>query len=137
MHDHARSVMRYVLAALLIAAGINHFVKPAFYVSIMPTYLPWHAELVFISGVIEIGVGVLLFFPAAGVFGRWSAIALLMAVFPANVHMAMHPELFPQFNPVVMWLRVPFQALLVAWVYWCTQPGRASFVSSRAIGSAA
>lgn len=116
-----RAVMRWLLAGLFVAAGAMHFVRPQFYVSAMPPYLPWHMELVYLSGVIEIALGVLLPVPRVRPLAAWGMIALLVAVFPANVHMALNPDLFPTFPPAVLYARLPLQGVLVAWAWWFTR----------------
>ena len=115
---------RSVFGAFFILAGANHFRATGFYVSIMPDYLPWHLQLVYVSGVAEIALGVLLFSRRFGALAAWGTIALMVAVFPANLYMALNSELYPQFTPFMLWLRVPFQVLLMAFAYWLTQPGR-------------
>jgi uncharacterized membrane protein len=114
-------VTRYLLGTLFVAAGINHFVNTAMYVSIMPPYLPWHLELVYISGVAEMGLGFLLLFNRFAVVASWGLIALCVAVLPANVHMAMHAELYPSLPASGLWLRLPAQGLLIAWAWWYTR----------------
>ena len=124
-HSRVRRFFRYLLAIAFIAAGVMHFVKPEFYVAIMPPYLPWHLELVWISGFFEIlgGVGVLFPQPIRRWAG-WGLVALLVAVFPANLHVALNDigvggrAASPLFN----WLRLPFQIVFIAWVLWCTNP---------------
>src|SRR3954451_19842014 len=91
--------MRWLLGILFMAAGANHFINPDFYARIMPPYLPWHLELVYLSGVLEILFGTLVLIPTLAPFASWGLIALLIAVFPANIHMALHPELYPEFSP--------------------------------------
>lgn len=115
-----KSSSRWLLGILFIAAGLNHLVSPRFYVKIMPPYLPWHLELIYISGAFESLLGILLLVPGTRRLAAWGLIALLVAVFPANLHMAMHPELFPNFEPWMLWARLPFQAVLIAWAYWYT-----------------
>lgn len=102
-------------------AGANHFRDPAFYVSIMPAYLPWHLQLVYVSGVAELVVGALLLFRRSRRIAAWAAIALMIAVFPANLQMALHPDLYAQFSPVALWLRLPLQGVLILWAYWFTR----------------
>jgi uncharacterized membrane protein len=114
-------VMQCLLGVLFVLAGINHFVNPDFYVKIMPPYLPWHQQLVAVSGVAEVILGVLLLIPKCTVPAAWALIALLMAVFPANLHMALNAELYPQFSPLVLWARLPLQLVLIAWSYWFTR----------------
>ena len=113
-----KTPLRWLFGILFILAGLNHFRDPNFYVSIMPPYLPWHRELVAISGVAEIALGALLMFRRWAGLAGWGLIAVLVAVFPANAHMAMHPELYPSISPVALWLRLPVQGLLIAWAYW-------------------
>jgi uncharacterized membrane protein len=112
---------RYLFGVLFIAAGLNHFVNPTFYLAMMPPYLPWHSELVAISGVAEAALGVLLLFRRWAVWAAWGLIALLVAIFPANVHMALHPELYPSISPLWLWLRLPLQPILIAWAWFFTR----------------
>src|SRR5262245_45547889 len=116
-----RPVMRWLLALLFVLAGVNHFRDPTFYVRIMPPYLPWHLPLVYVSGACEIALGVLLVIPRTSRLAAWGLIALLVAVFPANVHMAMNPQDFPKFSPAALYVRLPLQVVLVAWAYWFTR----------------
>ena len=102
-------------------AGLNHFRSTDFYVRMMPPYLPWHLFLVYLSGVCEIVLGAALPIPSTRRAAAWGLIALLIAVFPANVSMALHPELFPEFSAALLWVRLPVQALLVAWAYRYTK----------------
>ncbi len=114
-------VMRWLFGIAFILAGMNHFRVPDFYVAIMPPYLPWHLELVYLSGVFETLLGVLLLIPQTTVLAAWGLIALLIAVFPANIQMALHPEEYSRFSPVVLWLRLPLQAIFIAWAWWLTR----------------
>jgi uncharacterized membrane protein len=113
-------VMKVLFGVLFILAGLNHFRDPDFYEKMMPPYLPWHLQLVYLSGACEAALGVLLLIPQCSILAAWGLIALLVAVFPANVHMALHTELYP-YSPVVLWLRLPLQGLLIAWAYWFTR----------------
>jgi uncharacterized membrane protein len=113
-------VLRNVLGVALLIAGANHFRDPAFYVSIMPPYLPWHLALVYISGVAEMAIGAMLFSRALQRIAAWGAIALFIAVFPANLQMALHPEMYPQFSEAALWLRLPVYALLIGWAFVLT-----------------
>ena len=113
-------VMQWLLGLLFIVAGANHFRDPKFYVPMMPPYLPWHRELIYLSGACEIVLGGLLLVPRYSPYAAWGLIALLVAVFPANLHMALHPADFPKFSETGLWLRLPVQGLLIAWAYWFT-----------------
>lgn len=110
------------LSLFFVAAGINHFLNPDFYVAIMPPYLPALGELVYLSGAFEVIGGVAVLVPAVRAAAGWGLILLLLAVFPANLHMALNPELFPDVSPTALYLRLPLQALFIAWAYWATRP---------------
>jgi uncharacterized membrane protein len=113
--------MRCLLGILFVAAGTNHWLNPEFYLRIMPPYLPWHLELVYLSGLFEVIFGALVVIPRYARWAAWGLIALLVAVFPANIHMAVNSELFHQFHPAILWARLPLQGVLIAWAYWFTR----------------
>jgi len=110
-----------IFALFFIVAGANHFLNPDLYLKIMPPYLPWHYALVLISGAAEVALGVLLLVPRLQQLAAWGSVALLIAVFPANIHMAMHPEMYPDIPVFALWLRLPLQALLVYWALLYTR----------------
>jgi uncharacterized membrane protein len=114
--------IRTLMALAYVAAGINHFLHPDFYLAIMPPWLPAHAMLVAISGVAEIFLGLgILFYPTRRL-ASWGIIALLIAVFPANVQMAIN--YYQDGNPR-LWLallRLPLQGLLIWWAWLYTRP---------------
>ena len=119
----AKSVALVLLGLFFIAAGANHFVHPVFYLRIVPGYLPDHALLVAISGVCEFlgGIGVLI--PRTRRLAEIGLIALLIAVFPANVQMAQHPELYADIGSVLsFYIRLPLQLAIIAWVWWVARP---------------
>lgn len=114
-----RLVALIVLVIFFVAAGINHFVHPDTYIRIVPPWLPAPALLVQISGICEVlgGIGVLV--PYTRRFAGAGLIALLVAVFPANVQMAQHPELYADIGAAaVFYARLPVQIVLIAWVWW-------------------
>ncbi len=113
-------VGQWTLAALFVVAGIGHFVTTDAYMRIMPPYLPWHRPFVLVSGVFEVALGVLLLIPRTTRFAAWGLVALLVAVFPANVHLYLHQEIWP-LPPVVHLLRLPMQAVLILWAYGYTR----------------
>lgn len=121
-----KTPLKYLLGLFFILAGLNHFINPDFYLNIMPAYLPWHLPLVYLSGLIEMVFGVLLLFPAFTVIAAWGLIALLFAVFPANVHMAMNPE-FYNYPEIALWLRLPLQGVLILWAFWYTRSPQRRF----------
>ncbi|MCH7577551.1 MAG: DoxX family protein [Chloroflexi bacterium] len=101
-----RRVRRFALLALsafFVVAGANHFVKPDFYLGIMPPYLPAHLELVYVSGFFEILGGTAVLVPSVRGRAGWGLILLLLAIYPANIHMALHPELFPDIPAFVLY----------------------------------
>lgn len=106
-----------VMAVLYILAGVNHFIMPKFYMRIMPWHIPFHRFMVLASGLIEIGLGVLLLVPAYKTLAAWGIIALLVAIFPANIHHLTSRK--PGEGPPawVLWLRLPIQGLLIWWAY--------------------
>jgi uncharacterized membrane protein len=116
-----KTLTRFAFGAAFVVAGLNHFRNPGFYVGIVPAYLPWPLALVYLSGVAEIVLGAMLLFSQWTVMAAWGLIALLIAVFPANVHMAMHPDLYPSISPTALLIRLPVQGLLVAWAYCYTR----------------
>ena len=105
------------MAILYVLAGINHFIHPEGYMKIMPPWLDNHAFLVAISGVIEIVLGLLLLPNLTRRFAVWGIIALLIAVFPANIQMALDYYDTHDPNLWIAILRLPIQILLIWWAY--------------------
>jgi len=114
---------KYLLAIFMIVAGTMHFANPAFFLKIVPPYLPLHKELVFISGVFEVLLGILLVVPKTSRMAAWGIVALLIAVFPANLYLYQHQDILPA-SPVVHLLRLPLQGLFILWAYWHTRPAK-------------
>jgi uncharacterized membrane protein len=110
------------LAAFFINVGIDHFINPDFYLSIMPPAFPLHLEAVYISGLFEVlgGLGVLI--PRLRKFSGWGLIALLIAVYPANIYMALTPEAFPDVPLSALYIRLVFQFIFFYWAYLVTRP---------------
>jgi uncharacterized membrane protein len=114
---------RRLLAALMVTMGVLHFVAADTFASIVPDYLPWHFPLVYSSGIAEAGLGLLLLSERTRWLAAWGCIALFLAVFPANIYWAMHPELrvaglpawLPQPTETALWLRLPLQLVLIGW----------------------
>jgi len=115
-----KTALRYLLSATVIAAGILHFARPEKFVAIVPDWLPAHRVLVAVSGFFEILGGVGLLVRRVRTAAAWGLVALFVAVFPANVNMALN-KIFLD-NPWILWGRLPFQAVLVAWAWWFTRP---------------
>ena len=108
---------RALLGATFLTTGILHFVRPRMYEAIMPRYLPAHRELVYISGLAEAASGLATLHPATRRAGGVLGIATLVAVFPANLHMALHPERYRKIPPWALYARLPVQALFIYWVW--------------------
>jgi len=118
-----KQVLKWILGAAFIFAGTNHFINPSFYLRMMPPFLPAPLFLIYLSGVFEIALGVLLLVPRFSRFAAFGLIALLIAVFPANIYMTLHPQLFSEFSPTALYARLPLQLLLIGWAYWYTKKG--------------
>ena len=116
-------------AALLLAsvfyigAGMMHFIRPESYLKLMPPFIPWHAALVQLSGLCEILGGLGLLHPKTRRMAGWGLVALLVAVFPANLYMATNPVEAgaAAMSPMIRWGRLPLQALLIWWIDWCSK----------------
>jgi uncharacterized membrane protein len=120
----AQRVCLILVSAGFGIAGALHFIKPDAYVRIMPPYLPWHRQLVAISGFFEILGGLGLLVSPVRRAAAWGLVALLIAVFPANIYMATNPIAAGAGDvpSLLLWGRVPLQFFLVWFVLWCSRP---------------
>lgn len=118
-----KSGVRFLLGLLFVVAGILHFTHTEFYFKIMPPYLPYPHALILISGVCEIIGGAALLVPQLQRLAGYGLIALLLAVFPANIYMLINNANAgaAMFSPLLLWLRLPLQFVLIAIVWWCTR----------------
>jgi uncharacterized membrane protein len=107
-----------VLAAGMTIIGVLHFVAPAPFVSIVPSFLPAPYVLVIVSGFFEILGGVGLLVPRVRRAASFGLVALYLSVFPANINMVLHPELGQGLPLWSLWARLPFQVLFIAWALW-------------------
>lgn len=105
---------------IYILAGLLHFIKPKVYLKIMPPYLPYHKELVYLSGICEMVFGAMLIFPPSQTIGAWGIILTLIAVFPANIYMLTSYKGKRLWYRVALWLRLPIQFLLIYWAWQYT-----------------
>ena len=105
-------------------AGVLHFIRPELYLKLMPPYIPWHSEMVQISGLFEMLGGLGLLLPQTRRAAAWGLVALLVAVFPANLYMATNPVEAgaAAMAPAIRWGRLPLQLVLIWWVLWCSRP---------------
>jgi uncharacterized membrane protein len=122
MVSRTRLVFTWIAAALYIGAGFLHFVHPAPYLKIVPPYIPWHHAMVYISGAAEIAGGIGLLIRPLRRAAAWGLVALLIAVFPANIYMATnHIQITAHpLSDTALWGRLLIQPLLIWWVLWCT-----------------
>jgi len=115
----------YLMGPLYVIAGILHFVVPELYAQIIPPFLPAPLALVYLSGVAEIVVGIGVLIPRTRRYAAWATIALLIAIFPANVYMATSMVVVDGIgggdpSPLIRWGRLPLQGVLILWAYWYT-----------------
>ena len=115
-----RNLVLFGLAAFFINVGVDHFVNPDFYLSIMPPALPLHLEAVYISGFFEVLGGVCVLIPRLRKIAGWGLVALLIAVYPANIYMAIRPESFPDIPIAILYIRLAFQFLFFYWAFLVT-----------------
>lgn len=108
----------------MIAVGVMHFVKPGFFVSIVPAWLPAPLLLVLVSGAAEIAGGLGLLHPSTRGWAGLGLMALYVAVFPANVNQALHhiPVNGQTVPPLLLWGRLLLQPVFIAWAWWCSRP---------------
>ena len=123
-HSWVKTVLLLGLSAFFINIGVDHFVNPEFYLAIMPDYLPLHLEAVYISGFFEILGGVSVLVPRLRSAAGWGLVVLLIAVFPANIHMAINTDLFPDISPTLLYIRLVFQFIFIYWAYAVTRPSK-------------
>lgn len=124
MTDKLRTLARFVLAANMVAIGIAHFASPEPFVKIVPAALPAPLALVYVSGAFEIAGGLGLLLPATRRLAGWGLVALYLAVFPANINMAVNGIQLGE-TPLptwALWLRLPFQLVFIAWALWVSSP---------------
>jgi uncharacterized membrane protein len=127
-----RNPLAYVMGAAYLLAGIMHFVAPKVYAQIIPPALPRPLDLVYLSGIAEIGLGLGMFSDRTRRYSAWGIIGLLVAVFPANVYMATSdvviegvPEWVSDLSDTARWVRLPLQGVLILWAWWYTKPAAA------------
>jgi uncharacterized membrane protein len=119
----AKRALLWLMGTLYIVAGVLHFVAPDAYLPLMPPWLPAHRALILLSGAAEVVLGALVLVPATRRLAAWGIVLLLIAVFPANLHVALHDV--PLFGAteglgVWNWVRLPFQLVLMLWAWWYT-----------------
>lgn len=114
----------YLIGSSYILAGIMHFLNPDFFLTIMPPYVPFHLALVYASGFIEILLGSLLMIRKYQVYAAWGIIALLIAVYPANIYLAFDETAQKALSVspfIASWVRLPLQFVFIGIAYWHTK----------------
>jgi uncharacterized membrane protein len=124
MLSRPQKVLLPIAAFFYTVAGVLHFLKPSPYLKIMPPYIPWPLAMVYISGAAEIAGGVGLLIPSVRRAAAWGLVALLVAVFPANLYMATNPAEAgaASLSAAALYGRLALQPILIWWVLWCTKP---------------
>jgi uncharacterized membrane protein len=122
-----KTIVRWFITVAMVGVGVLHFVQPEDFVAIVPEVLPAKLALVYVSGVAEIAGGLGLILPATRRLAAWGLIALYVAVFPANINMAVNqlPLGDQVLEPWQLWARLPFQLLFIGLAYWMTRPDAA------------
>jgi uncharacterized membrane protein len=122
-----RTPLAYLMGTVYLVAGIMHFVMPKPFAQIVPPALPRPLDLVYLSGIAEVGLGLGMLFDRTRRYAAWGIIALLVAVFPANVYMATSdvviegvPDWARDPSETARWARLPIQGVLVLWAWWYT-----------------
>jgi uncharacterized membrane protein len=105
------------LAAFWVGAGVMHFVIPRQYEAIVPEWLPAHRELVVASGIAEIAGGLAVLDPRTRRGARWWLLATLLAVYPANVNMALQSHRYEGVPAWALWARLPLQGVFARWTW--------------------
>lgn len=120
----AKRIGLFGLAVLFPGMGALHFASTDSFIATMPAYLPLQLELVYLSGMFEIAFGIGVLVPRLRRHAGYGLVLLLIAVFPANVNMALHPDQFlaDGVSPAALYGRLPFQLLLIYWAIWATRP---------------
>ena len=131
--DRLRPGLRVLLSVAMIGIGIAHFVAPSDFASIIPRFLPAPVTLVLVSGVFEIAGGAGLLIPRVRRLASFGLVALYVAVFPANLNMALTGAAPPgvHLSPVLLWARLPLQLVFIAWALWVGRPGRPASIPER------
>ena len=118
MKSNIKTLSIIIMTLFYIMAGTNHFINPDWYVRIVPPILPFKTAIVYISGILEIILGTLLIFPKRRFIASWGLILLLVAVYPANIYVALTNGEVMDTTPLIAWGRLPFQFVFIGLAYW-------------------
>ena len=116
------TISQFLIAVLFVVAGVLHFLKPGSYTSTMPPWIPAHLTLVYVSGIFEILGGLGVMYAPVRAYAGWGLLALLLAVFPANIQMVInaHRDNVSITHMALLLVRLPLQPLMMFWVYVST-----------------
>ena len=118
MISKIKTISIIIMSLFYIGAGINHFINPDWFVRIVPPILPFKITIVYISGIFEVILGCLLIFPKTRFIAGWGLILLLLAVYPANIYVALTNGKAMDTTPMIAWIRLPFQFVFIGLAYW-------------------
>lgn len=112
-----KNLLLVVFVLFYVTSGVNHFLSPQFYLHLMPPYIPYPMEVIYLSGVIEILLGIGAGIPRFRARAAWAVIVMLISFMPVHIHMLIHPELYPEVPEVGLWVRIVIQGVLIWWAY--------------------
>lgn len=115
-----KTVSKYLMAVFWVYVGFIHFIWTDFYIGVVPAFLPWPQLLVYVSGIIEIVLGLLLLLRRYARQSAWGIIVLLLILFPANIYLFLNPHLPPK-SPLIYLHSLPLQVVLGLWAFWHTK----------------
>ena len=116
-----KSATVYIMGLFYIAAGVKHFQDPVWFIRIVPPILPFKMALVYISGFFEVFFGILLMIEKTRSIAGWGLILLLIAVYPANIYLALTNGAAMDTTPIIAWGRLPLQFVFIGLAYWHTK----------------
>lgn len=119
---HVKRIGLAIVFLWFMGGGIMHFTHTDFFLNIMPPYVPMHLEAVYVSGFFEILGALALLTPVFRSAAGWGLILLTLAVTPANIHMWLHPERYPEMSPALLSARLVIQVMLIVCIYWSSRP---------------
>jgi len=118
MKSKIKTLSIIIMSLFYIGVGTNHIINPNWFVRIIPPILPFKIAIVYISGIFEIILGSLLIFPKTRFIAGWGLIILLLAVYPANIYVALTNGEAMDTTPMIAWGRLPFQFVFIGLAYW-------------------
>lgn len=124
VQKYSRNAGLVLIFLFFLLGGVSHFTSTAMFVSIMPPYVPFHLEVVYLTGVLEVGAALCLLFAKVRVWTGNFLFIFTIAVTPANIHMWLHPELFPTIDPLFLSVRLVGQVALLAIIWYSTRVPR-------------